>query len=465
VKRLLLSILAAAVGCNAPPPQSAPPDQATVADLSVGDVHDLGVAVPSDMAMADLQVPDLATPDLHVATPLPDLALPDLLQPDLLKPDLALPDLMPPADLAQPPMPDLLKIDLAPPPDLMTPADLTTPPDLAPTQVVTPVVTQIPGVSVDTLAGSSQVGGMDGTGASAQFDNPVGLALDPHGLLYVTEYDGGRIRTVDSSGKSGTLTTSGGSNTFRSPFGIAFVSSTQLLVQTDVDPTNVKSPTSGTLWRVDLMTGVPTPTVQGLGRPRGLAYVDAQTSAVSDRVRETVGTLGTTATALTPLAGSDGSAGWVDATGTAARFDQPYGMAVMPDRSIVVADTNNNRIRRVTSAGVVTTLAGGPQFGNVDGALADARFNAPRAVATDSAGDVFVSDNGDHRIRRIGIDGTVMTVAGDGTMGFANGSGDQAEFYGQEGIAVTPDGKTVYVADGNQGDGSNYHRIRVITLP
>jgi sugar lactone lactonase YvrE len=442
-RHLLLTSLALAVGCSGPAPTGPANDLATPRDMSVGNVSDLS------MAVHDLVLPDLALPDLNVVVAMPDLLMPDLRMPDLLMPDLATPDLL---------MPDLL-----PPRDLTPLEDTTPPPDLAPAQVP-PVVHQIAGVMVATLAGSAQAGAMDGTGAAAQFQNPVGIALDSHGLVYVTEYDGNRIRTVDSSGVTNTLTT-GSANGFAFPFAITVASATQLLVQTDSDTTGAKTPTSGTLWRVDITSGVPTAAVTGLGRPRGLAFVNATTVAVSDRVRETVSTLASTGSSLTLLAGSTGNAGYLDATGAAARFDQPYGLALLPDGSVVVADTSNNRVRQVTASGVVTTFAGGPQFGNVDGTRAESRFNTLRALAADSAGQVFVSDNGDHRIRRIAVDGTVETVAGDGNQGFQNGTGAQAEFYGQEGIAVTPDGKTVYVADGNAGDGSAFHRIRVITIP
>ena len=101
----------------------------------------------------------------------------------------------------------------------------------------------------------------------------------------------------------------------------------------------------------------------------------------------------------------------------------------------------------------------------VDGPCTSAAFNAPRAVAADSAGNVYVSDIGNHVIRRISAACTVETAAGDGTAGFNDGVGTDAEFYGQEGIAVTPDGATVYVADGNGGDGSAYHRVRALTIP
>ena len=123
------------------------------------------------------------------------------------------------------------------------------------------------------------------------------------------------------------------------------------------------------------------------------------------------------------------------------------------------------RCARRTRPGAVATVAGGFELGTVDGTRAESRFVWPCALAVDAAGEVFVSDRGSQRIRRVAADGTVETVAGDGTAGFLDGDGASAEFYGQEGIAVTPDGKTVYVADGNGGDGSAHHRVRVIHIP
>jgi DNA-binding beta-propeller fold protein YncE len=86
-------------------------------------------------------------------------------------------------------------------------------------------------------------------------------------------------------------------------------------------------------------------------------------------------------------------------------------------------------------------------------------------VAVDAAGNIYVSDVGNHRIRRITKAGQVETIAGDGVAGFADGSGEAARFYGQEGIAVTPDGSAIYVADGNGGEVGAYHRVRRIDLP
>jgi DNA-binding beta-propeller fold protein YncE len=105
----------------------------------------------------------------------------------------------------------------------------------------------------------------------------------------------------------------------------------------------------------------------------------------------------------------------------------------------------------------VTTLAGGP-VGHADGQGAAARFNTPRGVAVDPAGNVFVADASGHRIRKVAPDGTVTTVAGSGQRGFGDGPGPEARFHEPFGVAVGPDG-TLYVADANN------NRVRKIFGP
>ena len=336
------------------------------------------------------------------------------------------------------------------------PSDLTPPPT---------VVHQIPGVVVSTLAGSSTAGGSDGVGAAAQFDDPVGVALDANGLLYVTEYNGNRVRTVDGGGSTHTLAIAPPSGeSLTCPFAIVVVDAGELVVQTDCDAQGTKGDHTGTLWTVPLGGGMAAPIVQGLGRPRGLALLSSDLLAVSDRTTDTLMTLVLSTASSTLLAGSPNLAGDVDARGAAGRFDEPYGLGRMPDGSLVLADFANDATRQITAAGEVTTLVGAGA-GMLDGPRAGAMLDQPKAVSVDAAGDVFVSDTNNHRIRRISAAGEVATVAGNGIAGFADGAGDAAQFYGQEGIAATPDGKTLYVADGNNGDGSAYHRVRKITLP
>ena len=157
---------------------------------------------------------------------------------------------------------------------------------------------------------------------------------------------------------------------------------------------------------------------------------------------------------VTTLAGS-GTAGSADGTGTAAQFSGPRGVAVDSSGNVYVADTLNNRIRKITPEGVVSTLAGTATPGHVDTRGTEAKFNFPERVAVDSSGNVYVADTNNHRIRKITPEGEVTTLAGS-TRGFADGAGTKAWFDEPIGVAVDSSGN-VYVAD------SYNHRIRKIT--
>ena len=133
---------------------------------------------------------------------------------------------------------------------------------------------------------------------------------------------------------------------------------------------------------------------------------------------------------VTTLAGT-GSIGSTNGTGTAASFNLPYGIAVDASGTVYVADTHNNLIRKITAAGVVTTLAGTGSSGSTDGTGTAASFDEPVGVAVDSSGTVYVADAGNHLIRKITAAGVVTTLAGSGSSGsmvvFANCSGSCKE--------------------------------------
>jgi hypothetical protein len=132
---------------------------------------------------------------------------------------------------------------------------------------------------------------------------------------------------------------------------------------------------------------------------------------------------------FTTLAGvGPGSA---DGTGSAARFNYPFGAAVDSAGNVYVGDDNNGTIRKVTPAGVVTTLAGlAGSFGSADGTGSAARFQFPRGVAVDSATNVYVADVNNFTIRKVTPAGVVTTLAGlAGSSGSANGTGSAARFY------------------------------------
>jgi len=257
---------------------------------------------------------------------------------------------------------------------------------------------------VSTLAGSAQ-GFADGTGAAALFSGPTGVAYDGSGNLYVSEWGNNRIRKVEVA--TGVVTTLAGSSSSGSADG------------------------TGPTAQFNLPTGV---ACDGLGN----VYV---TEINNHRIRKIVAATGD----VTTLAGS--TAGFADGTGPAAQFNQPYGVACDAFGNVFVADYGNNRIRRIVAAtGVVTTLAGSATSGTVDAIGPAAQFRLPEGVACDASGNLYVSEWGNNRIRKIvAATGTVTTVAGS-SQGFADGPGPGALFYKPTGVACDASGN-LYVAD------------------
>ncbi len=147
---------------------------------------------------------------------------------------------------------------------------------------------------------------------------------------------------------------------------------------------------------------------------------------------------------VSTLAGS--TSGFADGISTVAKFNGLVGLAVNANDEVFVADAGNNRIRKVDVNGNVTTFAGNGTAGFVNGAAATAQFNTPNGVAVDTLGNVFVADTGNNRIRKIDTTGAVTTVAGDGTAGYVNGAGATARFNAPRSLAVDP-GNNLYIAD------------------
>jgi len=170
---------------------------------------------------------------------------------------------------------------------------------------------------------------------------------------------------------------------------------------------------------------------------------------VADTYNHTIRKVTPTGT-VTTLAGQAGVSGSADGTGTAARFKHPAGAAVDGAGNIYVADTDNDTIRKITPAGVVSTLAGTPGVsGSADGTGSAASFNGLSGIVVDSAGNLYVADTLNHTIRRITPGGAVATVAGTpGASGSADGAGSVARFHGPQGLALDGGGN-LYVADTN----------------
>ena len=152
----------------------------------------------------------------------------------------------------------------------------------------------------------------------------------------------------------------------------------------------------------------------------------------------------TTKGIVAKIAGS--TEGFVDGRLEASSFNTPSGLAIDRRGSVIIADTSNNRIRKLDVDGNVTTVAGAGEAGFKDGPAKECRFDGPIAVAVDDKGIIFVADSYNDRIRKIAADGTVTTLAGKGSPGLINGSGEAAQFDTPCGVAVDREGN-LFVAD------------------
>ncbi|WP_205521234.1 putative Ig domain-containing protein, partial [Psychroflexus aurantiacus] len=316
---------------------------------------------------------------------------------------------------------------------------------------------------VSTLAGSTQ-GFADGTGGSAQFNLPVRVAVDASGNVYVADYGNHRIRTITPAGVVSTLAGStqgfadgtGGSALFNLPVRVAVDASGNVYVADygnhrirKITPAGVVSTLAGSTHGFADGTG----SSAQFNNPHGVAVDASGNVYVADYSNQRIRKI-TPAGVVSTLAGS-GISGFADGTGSSAQFNDPFGVAVDASGNVYVADFNNHRIRKITPTGVVSTLAGSTQ-GFADGEGSSAQFRSPTGVAVDASGNVYVSDRGNHRIRKITPTGVVSMLAGSGVSGFSDGTASSAQFNTPYGVAVDASG-TVYVADAFN------HRIRLIS--
>jgi sugar lactone lactonase YvrE len=185
----------------------------------------------------------------------------------------------------------------------------------------------------------------------------------------------------------------------------------------------------------------------GFAEPFGIAIAPGGTIYVSDagesnRIRK-ISPDGSIST----LAGN--TEGFADGTGPGASFNSPSGLALDQTGNLYVADTGNNRIRKISPQGIVTTVAGSGIAGYQDGPAGEARFDSPIGLAVDSENNIYVADTYNDRVRKIAPDRTVSTVAGAGRPGYEDGRADTALFDTPSAIAVLPDKRLVVADTGN----------------
>ncbi len=320
-----------------------------------------------------------------------------------------------------------------------------------------------PGGSVATLAGSAGMGGStDATGAAARFAEPRGIAVDAGGTLYVADYGAHTIRKISAAGTvttlagsapaAGSTDGSGSAARFYFPSGVTVDNLGNVYVADTSNNTIRKITASGSVTTLAGLAGRSS-SVDGIGSaarfedPYAVAADGIGNVYVADATDHTIRKI-TPAGVVTTLAGSAGSFGSADGTGSAARFKGPLGLAVDGGGTLYVADTGNSTIRRITPAGVVTTLAGlAGNSGSIDGLGSAARFSEPNGIAVDSAGNLYVADTSNNTVRKITPAGLVTTLAGSpGAVGLVNGSGSEARFSVIFDVAVDGAGN-VYVCD------------------
>jgi len=315
---------------------------------------------------------------------------------------------------------------------------------------------------VTTLAGSAEeYGSSDGTGSSARFAGPSGIAVDSSGNIYVADTLNSTIRVLSqggvvttlagSAGQSGAGDGTGPAAQFNAPSGLAVDSAGNLYVADTgnneirmITPSAVVSTPAGTV-----LEGF----ADGQGNaaqfsgPSGVAVDGSGNLYVADTGNDTIRQIAS-GWGVTTMAGTASQGGSSDGQGASARFQGPSGLGVDGAGNVYVADTGNSTVRKITADDVVSTLAGlAAVYGSSDGPGSAADFNLPTGIAVDTSGTVYVADTGNNIIRRIDATGVVTTPAGTaGQYGSVDGTGPAAQFIGPTGVAVNGSGG-VYIAD------------------
>ncbi len=335
--------------------------------------------------------------------------------------------------------------------------------------------------TITTVAGFTSTPGFSGDGGAAtaaQLNLPYGVAVDAGGNLFIADYSnhrvrkvtpGGSITTVAGTGTSGFSGDGGAATAARlwNPNGMAFDGGGNLFIANESSHRIRKVTPGGSI------TTVAGDGTQGFGGdggaatdaqlkvPAGVAFDGAGNLFIADyfnhRIRKvTPGGIITTVAGTTDGAGFSGDGG----AATAAQLYEPFGVAFDADGNLFITDRGNHRIRKVTPGGSITTVAGTGTsgFSGDGGAATAAQLNRPSGVAVDSDGNLFIADQGNNRIRKVTPGGIISTVAGTGTNGFSGdgGAATAAQLNRPAGVAVDAGGN-LFIADFNN------HRIRKVS--
>lgn len=269
---------------------------------------------------------------------------------------------------------------------------------------------------VTTLAGSGTAGTVNATGTAASFDNPFGVCVDASGNVYVSDQNNHTIRKI-------------------TPAGVVTTFAGQVGASGAADGTG---------------------TAASFNFPRGLCIDGAGNIFVADFFNHSIRKI-TPGGVVTTIAGT-GLSGSVDATGTSASFNRPAGVCVDGSGNLYVADQLNHRIRKITMPGATVTTYAGSTLGNVDATGTAAKFNLPYGVCVDAGGIVYVADFNNQKIRKITTGQVVTTFAGTGSVGSTDATGTSASFNGPIGISMNNLGN-MFLAD------QFNHKIRKISNP